>query len=188
VDDHGERNTTTSLGKFAALIVLIAVSQSAPAQKAWALSYSITGPKIAIVDSVRIFITATNDSKRTVRYYSHPLGDGECSFAFMVRNSAGELVKEDERRMSRNGVSKGCAGEMSELILKPGGTINESADLSKLFDLSPGNYTVQVSVTTKSIAVVLPPSIPKPERDPNEVEVTQSNILNLVVVPKPPGG
>ena len=109
----------------------------------------------------------------------------------MVRNSAGELVKEDERLkapVSRNGFPEGCAGEMSELILKPGGTINGSANLSKLFDLSPGNYTVQMSMTARSIAVVLPHSVPKPEQDHSEVEVTQSNILNLVVVPKPPGG
>ena len=184
---------TTSLGKFAALIVLIAVSQSASAQKALHLSYSITEPRIAIVGSVRIFITVTNESKSTIRYYSHPLSHGECTFAFMVRNSAGELVKEDGRLkapVSRNGFPEGCAGEVSEVILKPGGTINESANLSKLFDLSPGNYTVQISMTTKvrSITVVLPPSIPKPEQDHSEVQVTQSNILNLVVVPKPPGG
>jgi len=182
---------TTFLGKFAALIVLIAVTQSASPQKAWPLSYSITEPKIAIVGSVRIFITVTNVSKSAIRYHSHPLGHGECRFVFILRNSAGELVKEDERwkvPVDRNGFSDGCAEEMPELILKPGGTINESANLSKLFDLSPGNYTVQISMTTKSIAVVLPPSIPKPERDHNDVEVTQSNILNLVVVPKPPGG
>jgi hypothetical protein len=184
---------TTSLGKFAALIVLIAVTQSASAQKAGLLSYSITEPRIAIVGSVRIFITVTNESKGTIRYFSRSLSHGECLYVFIVRNSAGELVKQDERLkapVDRNGFSDGCAGEVSEFILKPGGTINESANLSKLFDLSPGNYTVQISMTTKtrSITVVLPPSIPKPEQDHTEVEVTQSNILNLVVVPKPPGG
>jgi hypothetical protein len=69
-----------------------------------------------------------------------------------------------------------------------GGTINESANLSQLFDLSPGNYTVQVSTTTKSITVVVPPAILGPERDHNEVEITKSNVLKLVVIAKPPGG
>jgi hypothetical protein len=182
---------TTSLGKFAALIVLIAVTESASAQKAWPFSYSITEPRIAIVGSVRIFITVTNESKGTIRYCSHPLSHGECSFAFIVRNSAGELVKEDEHwkvPVDRNGFPNGCAEEMSEFILKPGGTINESANLSPLFDLSPGHYTVQISTTTRSITVVVPPAIPKPEQDHKEVEVTQSNILNLVVIPKPPSG
>jgi hypothetical protein len=184
---------TTSLGKFAALIVLIAVTQSASAQKARPLSYSITEPKIAIVGSVGTFITVTNESKRTIRYYSHSLSHGECIYVFIVRNSAGELVKEDERWKApadRNGFSDGCAEEVSEFILKPGGTINESANLSRVFDLSPGNCTVQISMTTKvrSITVVVPPSIPNPEQDHTEVEITQSNILNLVVVPKPPGG
>jgi hypothetical protein len=113
---------TFSLGKVAALIGLIAATESASAQKAWSLSYSITEPRIAIVGSVRVFITVTNESKSTVRYYSHPLSHGECSFAFMVRNSAGELVKEDEHwkvPVGRNG--NGCAGEVSEVILKPGG-------------------------------------------------------------------
>jgi dienelactone hydrolase len=121
-----------------------AVSPSLPPQNisqgSFAISISALANKLQIGEDARVMITLTNISDHPILFSHRPgTDDPEFSFIFLVRNAAGRLMGENIAS------SPGASDSRTVDHVPPGGTVIQTAHLSKLVRLSePGLYTVRV--------------------------------------------
>jgi dipeptidyl aminopeptidase/acylaminoacyl peptidase len=109
-------------------------------QGSFAISISTLANKLQIGEDARVMITLTNVSDHPILFAHCPGTDNpEFSFIFLVRNAAGRLMGENIAN------SSGASDVRTVDHVPPGGTVIQTAHLSKLVHLSqPGQYTVRV--------------------------------------------
>jgi dipeptidyl aminopeptidase/acylaminoacyl peptidase len=123
-------------------------SQTAPSplsphnisQGSFAITISAVANELRIGEDARLRITLTNVSDHPILFFHRPGTDNpEFSFIFLVRNAAGHLMGENIT------VSRGASDLRTVDHVPPGGSVIQTAHLSKLVHLSqPGLYTVRV--------------------------------------------
>ncbi|HLM83011.1 MAG TPA: hypothetical protein VK302_20610 [Terriglobales bacterium] len=157
-------------------------------------SITISAPQSVKIGSVaKMSIIVRNVSKRSILF-------GICSDATRVRlNFDFDVHGPDGRPASETPYMKDkrIEGHYGTVDLKPGGTFRVSEDIEKLFDLTPGAYTIQLSrgendcvlhppgrladlELRKPVVTGLPqlePSLPTPRA------IVKSNVVTLTVVP-----
>jgi hypothetical protein len=116
------------------------------------VSIAINGPpstKAGSATKVNIIVTNTSNSTNV---FAHGYPDqGEFDFDFNVLSSEGKPVADTRYMKAVKGKDQGPGPQLVintrflSTRLEPGKTLKASADLSKLFDLAPGKYTVQLS-------------------------------------------
>jgi dipeptidyl aminopeptidase/acylaminoacyl peptidase len=109
-------------------------------QGSFAISISALANELQIGEDARVMITLTNISDHPIQFSHRPGTDNpEFSFIFLVRNAAGHLMGENIAN------SSGASDSRTVDQVPPGGTVTQTAHLSKLVHLSqPGLYTVRV--------------------------------------------
>jgi hypothetical protein len=155
-----------------------------------ALAITITGPTIVKVGSrAKIDIVVTNQSNRTILYGSDSPGHGERNFIFDVRDSFGKPATKTQYFKAVTGEDQGpgpqimILGKLVEFSLKPGGTVKDTANLSELFDLKPGKYTVQLSRNAGFNTVVVDNPSEERRRAQQDSVTAISNAVVFSVVP-----
>jgi len=138
-----------------------ALAQESPAQKA-PFSLTIKAPQttVKLGSPIVLTLTLTNTSDRPLPYGGTELVDGVAlrKIDIKVYDSDGKPVPETERGMAVHGRPRPHSGPprpgpgggpgTAVVDVKPGGTLQEQADLSKEFLLTqPGKYTVQAGRT-----------------------------------------
>jgi dipeptidyl aminopeptidase/acylaminoacyl peptidase len=109
-------------------------------QGSFAISISALANKLQIGEDARVMITLTNVSDHPILFAHRPGTENpEFSFIFLVRDAAGRLMGENIVN------SSGASDSRTVDQVPPGGTVVQTAHLSKLVHLSqPGQYTVRV--------------------------------------------
>jgi hypothetical protein len=130
-------------------------------QGSFAISISALADRLQIGEDARVIITLKNVSDHPILFSHRPGTDNpEFSFIFLVRNAAGRLMGEN---IANN---PGASDSRTVDHVPPGGTVTQTAHLSKLVRLSqPGLYTVRVY-----------------RKDPDKNLVVQSNEVTLNIV------
>lgn len=149
-------------------------------------------------------VKVTNVSNHVVSFGLVDVTRGEFDFDFEVRDSQGNLASETKYARAVKGEDQGIGSRIvimtqsAQPDLKPGETLQFRADLSELFDLKPGKYTVQLTRAEgaylfsssqqredtdlkASHNVLHPPvlAVPSPK---NNLQV-KSNMISIAVVP-----
>jgi dipeptidyl aminopeptidase/acylaminoacyl peptidase len=116
------------------------LSPQSISQGSFAISISALANKLQIGEDARVMITLTNVSDHPILFAHRPGKENpEFSFIFLVRNAAGRLMGENIAN------SSGASDSRTVDQVPPGGTVVQTAHLSKLVHLSqPGQYTVRV--------------------------------------------
>lgn len=149
------------------LFGLAAALGSAAAAQLVSVTLSTANASVRSGDRIPIRIVIKNTSDHDISLLRSPSPSlAEMHYRFTVERHDGQKVRETSYKRS---IDKGVAGSEVLVTLKPGQTLEERADLAKLFDLtSPGEYQIQASRT-----------LPSSEGDGS----VGSNKLSLTVVP-----
>jgi hypothetical protein len=157
-------------------------------------SITISAPQSVKTGSVaKMNVIVKNVSKR-------PIFFGICSDATRARLNFGFDVRgSDSRPASETPYMKDkrIEGHYGDVDLKPGETFQVREDISKLFDLTPGAYTIQLS-RGENDCILHPPgrladaelqkpvvtqlTQPQPSL-PTPMAIVKSNVVTLTVVP-----
>ncbi len=129
---------------------MIAVGMSAHAQQVpFGVDISLVQSTFKVGQPIILKITYSNTSATEQYVFSRSGGDMGIMtmYKLEVKNSSGKAVADTEHGLDSKGIGLHSPGFSSGLIpVKPGGTIVDTTDLSRLFDLSKvGVYTVQVT-------------------------------------------
>jgi hypothetical protein len=142
-------------------LILVMASSSTPAtqdiQKGTHASYSvaISTPQTAVKvgAEIKIDILLTNTSNREILVTVDNGNRGEFDYTIDVLDRNGHEPHETKYFRAVLGKDSGDPGDTSSLVVahsaglrqvKPGGTLKSSIDLTQLYDLQPGQYTVRV--------------------------------------------
>lgn len=167
---------------FAITLTVIAQSAKPP------VSITIDATQTVKAGSkIPVDVTMTNISHHVVHGHFEDLAHGELNFDFDVHDSQGQPVPETCYMKGVEGADRGSCPEFifrthkgyADDLIKPGQTITASANLSELYDLQPGTYTVQVSWFEGRTRY----RNPQQPRPPNGTPVAQSNIVSITVTP-----
>jgi hypothetical protein len=115
------------------------------------LSLSISAPASTVKagSDVRVDITATNISDHDLDFGTEVgKAQAEKDFDIDVRDSAGKEPTETEYGLLLHGKSKGPfgrGGSFKTMRLKPGQNYQDYSILNRVYDLTPGTYTIQAS-------------------------------------------
>jgi hypothetical protein len=150
-------------------------------------SFSITitaPPAIKAGAEAKVEIEVKNISNHAITFGADDLSHSEKNFAFEVRDSAGKLAPETRYMKAVNGEEQGPGPQMVILnhlgsaTLKPGETLKGTANLAELFELQPGQYTVQLW-RAEGDHTIIDPAKPRPATGPT----VKSNIVTVSVNP-----
>jgi hypothetical protein len=167
---------------FAIALTGVAQSDKPP------VTITVSAPQTGKLGSkIQLDIVLTNVSNHIVGGYFEDLSHGELNFDFDVRDSQGQTVPETCYMKAVEGAPRGSCPDyilrthkgFSEDSIKPGETVTASADLSQLYDLQPGTYTVQLSWFEKRTRY----RDPLKSRPPAGVITAKSNIATVTVTP-----
>lgn len=125
------------------------------------LTAKVANKTVSVGSPIRVDVTLKNDSTTDIRIRRIPNdGQADLSFTFNLSRNVGLPVEETE-------LSKLHKSDHMMIIsraiktLKPGDAVSEWADISALFILKPGTYTLTVSRAPKGFetftTVVSPP-------------------------------
>ena len=187
--------SSKSLTSSASIVLVTLAACFASAQTTNApFSITVGGPeRIKGGSTATISITVKNVTKDLIGlgFFSDPT-DAKLMFAFDVRGADGRPAPETPFMKD-----KPLEGRFGRVNLKPGETLQMSADLNKLFDLTPGTYTIQLSRGVDDY-ILLPPGRPEDTdlQKPQGVQpdrrlpapkkpgaIMRSNEIRLTVVP-----
>ncbi len=108
------------------------------------LVISSEAKSVKVGSAVEIKLSLTNDSAQDIDASANisDLTGVDPNFIFEVRDAAGMLVA--KRRYEHPELATGHA--MLNRVIKPGKTLEETADIGRLYDMSrPGEYNIQAS-------------------------------------------
>jgi hypothetical protein len=149
-------------------------------------SFSITITAPATIKEgaqAKVEIEVKNTSNHTITFGADDLSHSEKNFAFEVRDSAGKLAPETRYMKAVNGEEQGPGPRMvilnhlGSVTLKAGETLKGSANLTELFELQPGQYTVQLW-RVEGDHMIIDPAKPRPIG-----ATVKSNVVSVSVNP-----
>jgi hypothetical protein len=178
-------------GWAAIFVVLLASYRLGVAQHTTpAFSIVITSPKsVKSGASALLDVSVTNNTNHKIAFGLEDVTRAEFNFDFEVRDSRGNLVPESRYMKAVKLEDQGPGPRMvvttrvAQPDLKPGQTLTTQADLSKLFQLEPGTYSVQLSRAEGAHSFVLPQS-----REDTDLQPAKSASPAESLRPLPPMG
>jgi hypothetical protein len=167
---------------FLVLSLLLATScEAAPAQSAqstkpsFSVAVSANQRTVKSGSEIRVRIVLTNVSDKELATYQDGATRGELDYTIDVLDGNGKEPPETKYLRAVRNKDAAEPGETTTLVvlrdagmrsLKSKGTLTDILDLSKLYDLQPGTYTLQVERT-----------------DEESKTVVKSNKITLTVIP-----
>jgi dipeptidyl aminopeptidase/acylaminoacyl peptidase len=144
----------------------VSVESDAQAGASFSIAISAVEDEVQVRSDARVSITLKNLSDHQIFFGHRPGRDTpEFSFRIEVRNAAGHVV--EETAYGREAMQRQESQSQTVDYLQPGGSVVETAHLTKLVNLSrPGRYTVRVF-----------------RRDAESKTVVRSNEITLNVTP-----
>jgi Prolyl oligopeptidase family len=141
-------------------------AQAGAAGASFSIAISAVEDEVQVRSDARLSITLKNLSDHQIFFGHRPGRDTpEYSFRIEVRNAAGHVV--EETAYGREAMQRQESQSPTVDYVQPGGTVVETAHLTKLVNLSrPGRYTVRVF-----------------RKDPESKAVVRSNEITLSVTP-----
>jgi hypothetical protein len=152
------------------------------------VSIVISAPQAVRAGSkIKMDVTLTNVSNHGVIGYFEDVSHSEFNYDFDVRDSEGKPAPETRLMRAEKGLDPGPGPHIwitthlgvGGYRVKPGESIKGSADLSELYNLQPGTYTVQLS-WWENRARYRDPQKPRP---PAGAVVAKSNTITVTITP-----
>lgn len=138
-------------------LILVTASASTAFAQGTPTSYSvtITTPQtvVKVGSKINIDILLTNTSNQEIIVTADNGARGEFEYTIFVSDRYGHEPHETKYLRAVRGKDSGDPGDTTSLVVvhssglrqvKPGGILKSSIDLTKLYDLPPGRYTIRV--------------------------------------------